>query len=783
MNLSAALRKARDHSEPIIAASIFLSAAALYLYTVAPNIGGIRDSSEFQHAAYMLEIVHATGYPLYLILGKLFTTLVPIGNIAYRMNVLSALLGAAAAVVFYLNARLLTRRLLASLSATAIFVTNVGVWRHSGVASVGPLSLILMGAFVYALLRWADGHGSLTTASFLFGLALAHHRSIIMLVPAIILLLLWKPYPFIRSTPRLQALTPNRDMTSEVGSARGSPNLPAIVIAFVLPLLFYLYLPLFGSSSPWYSNTLQGFINQTFGNPESYLRLTVPELVDATVAFFQFVFDSLSFLGVALLLLGLIAILRGVYRGETVLGHRGSLLFLAAATMMTMAFAIVFNSEQDRYFYQPFFFFALWFAVGAGTFERILEAYLVSKRLYPAASSAFAIALALLIVVPFDAHYRQANWSTYDREYKLWDEIFSLPLPPGATIVGDWAQLNDMRYMQMIEHRRPDITLVGSMYETEPQTQAAASAFADGRAIFLAPGIALPNGSYRYALLGPLLQVRDQPQTQAPETDQPPIVVAPALALVDYGIATALEPFAPTASVAPTRSVRANLTWRAEARLRDFLVRLRLYDPDRRLISQKDEAPVRGLYPPSNWEQGEYVSDVKNFLIPAGTPPGNYLLKMAVVDAETKTASADDITMGGFAVVPATNIPLDQVFMQHDFGDGIGRRVRLAGYGGLDGTHRPGERLSFYLVWSVHDKLTAGAQLRIALLDASGKASSAWTRAPIEFYPTEQWQPGERLKAYYDIDLPNDLAPGDYDFRVGIGQEPDVAVTRLHIGQ
>ena len=48
-----------------------LDALLLYMKTLAPSLGGTIDSPEFQQAAYSLSIVHPTGYPLYLMLGRL----------------------------------------------------------------------------------------------------------------------------------------------------------------------------------------------------------------------------------------------------------------------------------------------------------------------------------------------------------------------------------------------------------------------------------------------------------------------------------------------------------------------------------------------------------------------------------------------------------------------------------------------------------------------------------------------------------------------------------------
>jgi hypothetical protein len=70
-------------------ASLLAIALALYVTTLAPSVLP-GDSGEFQFAVPTLGIPHPTGYPLYLVLGKLLS-LVPVGSIAYRLNLLSAI--------------------------------------------------------------------------------------------------------------------------------------------------------------------------------------------------------------------------------------------------------------------------------------------------------------------------------------------------------------------------------------------------------------------------------------------------------------------------------------------------------------------------------------------------------------------------------------------------------------------------------------------------------------------------------------------------------------------
>src|SRR5690349_11953418 len=68
--------------------AILLGAGFLYWRTLAPSVMP-GDYAEFQMSAAILGIPHPTGYPLYILLGKLFTML-PFGDVAYRVNLSSA---------------------------------------------------------------------------------------------------------------------------------------------------------------------------------------------------------------------------------------------------------------------------------------------------------------------------------------------------------------------------------------------------------------------------------------------------------------------------------------------------------------------------------------------------------------------------------------------------------------------------------------------------------------------------------------------------------------------
>ncbi len=761
MRDSSALLKIRANPDRVIGLTIFILACALYARTTAPALGGGFDSEEFQHAAYTLSVAHSTGYPLYLILGKIFTTLVPIGNIAYRMNLLSAILSAGAATLVYLNAMQLTQSRMASIAAAAIFATNSAIWRQAGVASVGPLNLLLLAAIMYALLLWRAHRAPIEPAAFLFGLSLTHHRSALFLLPAIILFIL----------------------LDDPGILTRTRDLARALLAFTLPLLLYLYIPIVGSGTPWYTNTLEGFINQISGNEAgNYIRNTPFDLAQAIVLIIQYLHDSFDYIGPLLIIIGAVSVVPRWNHWETPLDDSRVTLFSGLAVLTYVGFATLVEGEHDRYFSLIFFLLIFWLAIGVGGVENFFERQLKSTWMQASARGALYAALLLMMMLPLGDRYRLADWSSFDRVYKQWDEIFSLPIPRNATLVGNWPQLNAMRYMQRVENRRADLRFVGAAYDPTPQIEAARDAFADHRSIFLAPGIDPLTGSFRYALLGSLLEVRDAPRMQPPDSIPIPknIAINPSLTLVGLGVSNALEPYKQTESIAPGRTVRVALDWRAEGSVKDFLVRIRLYDPEARLISQKDEAPVRGLYPASQWQRGEYVNDVHNFLIPAGTPPGEYKLEMAPLDAETKSQSAGEIDLASLTVERATNLSRDQIFVQHSLDIRLDHRLSLWGYGGFEGTHRAGETIVFNLLWAVGENIGEEVMGDFALIDRSGNIVKEWQRTPIAYYPTREWQKGELLKAYYDLQLPNNLQPDELSLAIAlISKEKPTSLTPI----
>src|SRR3989339_1263640 len=91
--------------EKIKLAALLLLVFGLYLFTLFPAMAPYRDSGEMATVIHTLGVPHPPGYPLYALSGKVFASLFPLGNVAYRANVLSALASALTILFLYLGIR------------------------------------------------------------------------------------------------------------------------------------------------------------------------------------------------------------------------------------------------------------------------------------------------------------------------------------------------------------------------------------------------------------------------------------------------------------------------------------------------------------------------------------------------------------------------------------------------------------------------------------------------------------------------------------------------------
>lgn len=173
----------------LLAIVLGVASLALYIRTLAPGVLP-GDSGEFQVLAYQFGIAHCPGYPIYLLLAKLFTFL-PLGEIAYRVNLFSAFMAAVTISGVYLAARLLAVSRWAALFSSLILAVSYTLWSQAVIAEVYTTGAAFVVFILICVLGWQKtGKSSLLfIAGLLGGLALGVHTTVAVLAPGIFVFL------------------------------------------------------------------------------------------------------------------------------------------------------------------------------------------------------------------------------------------------------------------------------------------------------------------------------------------------------------------------------------------------------------------------------------------------------------------------------------------------------------------------------------------------------------------------------------------------------------------
>ena len=174
----------------LAAAAVTLVTLAIYVHTLAPGL--LRaDSGEFQTLAVTGGLAHPTGYPIYLLLARA-STWIPVGDVPYRVNLLSALMGALAAGGMYLLGYLLTGRRWVPLAGAVALAVSPTFWSQAIIAEVYTAGVVFTLGVLLGIERWRQTGrvGWLLGAACLGGLGLGVHVTVAFMTPACLLILL-----------------------------------------------------------------------------------------------------------------------------------------------------------------------------------------------------------------------------------------------------------------------------------------------------------------------------------------------------------------------------------------------------------------------------------------------------------------------------------------------------------------------------------------------------------------------------------------------------------------
>lgn len=410
----------------------------VYLRTLSPGLFAF-DSPELVSGGMTLGIVHAPGYPVYLLLAHLFT-LVPWWEDAYAVNLLSAVAATCAVFCLFCLSNALTHCWLCASAASLSFAFNFYVWSTSVIAEVYTLQALFLALILLAVWRWRrfGEYWSLVVTSIVVGLAAANNPVTILWWPGVLYLVI----------------------TSGFRQRLHRRRLLGLVVGLVGGLAFISYLPLRSAAGP--SFVYVGHFDDTatfhplnltqFRNLWWYLSGRQFDALFWSYSLADFMREIAHFihrLFAGFLGIGFLLGIWGVFHLWRRCRHL--IIGLMLVALPYTLFFIGYGAIDKETMFLPVY--VIWAVFLAGGIEALLAK--VPRAWNPVI---FGLPLALLML-----NYSYADVSNYS--VPAHQAVTRLQeADPDALFLAKWDDAAAMSYQQLAHELRPDVTVVNVFF-------------------------------------------------------------------------------------------------------------------------------------------------------------------------------------------------------------------------------------------------------------------------------------------------------------------------------
>ena len=433
----------------LVAVWVTTTAFLAYFFTLAPTItwrNGGSDSGELAAAVATLGIPHPPGYPTYMLMGRAWVSLPLGGDVAYRLNLLSAVGAALAAGLLAVTIGRLGRQLapgrLPMVTGSAVggllLALSPLTWSQATITEVyapGLAALSLVTLLIFTPTRRVQPERGLL-AGVVAGLGLGVMPQLVLALPGAIGLLYFQHRPVVSSHQRvLHKIVP-------------------FVTGVVLGLLTFLYLPLRAGAQPAFN----------WGNPGSLARFwwvvsTAQYHHLAGVGDLSTGIDRLVTAGLfSAQQLGVAAIALAALGGFTLWpAHKPVLGYLLSLIGLTLLFQMSYPVLNNRVYLLPVLF-GLALLVGLGVWR-----LLVVIRLYLGQKGAIILSLVLLTILGWRglATAPQVDASTDLTAVRFGEQALARVSPQALLVSDDDKTTFSLWYWQALGHRT-DVVVVDS---------------------------------------------------------------------------------------------------------------------------------------------------------------------------------------------------------------------------------------------------------------------------------------------------------------------------------
>lgn len=432
----------------------------VYLKTLAPTVTG-EDSGELIAAAYSLGIPHPPGYPLWTLLGKLFS-LLPVGDVAFRINLMSAFFASLTVFLIVLIAGKITGSRIAAFVASLAFGFSKTFWSQTVIAEVYTLNAFFLALLIFLLITWRDAKESqqpfyLYLILIIFSLSLANHYPLMLIaLPGFLL------YVYSNKKPQVMEF-----LKKPFSSSR---TLLKLLFAFLLVALpcafFYIHEmyrargnPLFNWNNPSTPARLLEHISRS-----DYKSLDLGKPFSPSDVL-SFIFNYLGELGAQFTLFLLpIALIGGPVLFSRKKSIAWSLLVIFLLSSFGLIFVLRYSFDRENimrvtpYYIPSYLVASIFLAAGLLWIIEIIGRRVKRLKLSPLYGAILCAVLLLpLPVIPLHANYAfndlSRNYISYDYASSLLKSL------PGNAILFPSGDNNTfpIAYLQVVEKLRPDV--------------------------------------------------------------------------------------------------------------------------------------------------------------------------------------------------------------------------------------------------------------------------------------------------------------------------------------
>jgi len=426
----------------------FIIPFIVYVITLAPSIYFI-DSGELGAAASNLNIAHPTGYPLFTLIGNLFSKL-PIASKIYNLNLMSAVFGALGSFMLFKllsllviqfrtnldkkQSQKLTDEILNKICLGCSLIAAFGLtyWNSSNVIEVYSLHIAIFVSTIYFFLKAIFENGgdnivdvNLMTSAFLIGLGFSNHMSTAYLIPGFAYLY----------------------FSVYGGKINSIKALAVLIVPMLIGLSAYFYILIRANSAEfsWGNpNTIERLWNHVTAKEFSRRMFSSSESVSSQLGkFFALYPKEFGYLPIVLAIPGILMMFKE---------SKKIFVFTALLFLTTVLYSINYNIiDIETYFLLAFVVTTIWICFG-------MTAIVLR---YESLSKVLPTMFMLLFVIPLTMNFSGASKG---KDYAVKDFVENVyaSAPENSIIftkLWDFV-VSPSLYLQSVENLRKDLTII-----------------------------------------------------------------------------------------------------------------------------------------------------------------------------------------------------------------------------------------------------------------------------------------------------------------------------------